>query len=165
MFYIAASHQTSQSTSSRTPRRHLSWLRNSMRKTCPIFIPDQILPKTHEREHQATSTATASLDRSLKFTIPIPEDETSTHTVGSSVNQLEDSERQTNGRARRNNSFVSSNILTDFLNTTASLPVPLIIDNVDNMVNTRPRQYGRRSEVSPRVVSITTEISNGETVS
>lgn len=137
-----------------------------MRKTCPIFIPDQVLPKTLDREHQATSTSTLSLDRRTKFTSPIPEDLVSTQSAGSSVEQLEVSERQTNGRVRRNNSFVSSNILTDFLNTAATQPpVPLIIDNVENNVNTRPRQYGRRSEVSPRVVSITTEISNGETVS
>lgn len=123
------------------PQRRSSWLRNSMRKTRPIILPDPEEPPTQLQQESNFMTTTTALQSSIVdqlLMVDLPESSQSHSPLPSpSAPPL------SLGSNHSNHSPTHDTFPIEFFDSTANL-----------IVEERPRQLGRRAEVRPRLVAI-----------
>lgn len=127
----------------RKSKRHLSWLRNSMRKTKPIELPEQEQPPlpaaytndAFESELNPVSTDDSTTDSFSSFN--------TVYFDASSCGANAAAQEQSPAEILR-----QDDIINVILNTSSAE------SGTSRDESPRPRQLGRRSETRPRVVSI-----------
>lgn len=157
-------------TDRRKSKRHLSWLRNSMRKTKPIELPEQDLVPVpaaytndafqyNESEPSTLQSTDESTTDSYNSFNTVYFDANSCNTLPYLTVPLTTPEEQDNQQRSSSSSGAAIHQSTEMLEQDDIINVILNTSNADSSGTSvddspRPRQLGRRSESRPRVVSI-----------